>query len=135
MGRNGPPKHDQKIHTVSITEADREFGRVSLDVIAEAVAFLHKDGAVVLENVIEFAHLDTLNEVMCREAFQVADGPDHLNFGPETRNMDQAPPPRTELMFKDIWCNTFAAAVLSAVFGPPPVVHYANGNTALKAIG
>jgi hypothetical protein len=59
----------------------------------------------------------------------------HFNFGEETCNMDQAPPPTKELMFKDVWCNPFAAAVLAAVVGPKLVVHYANGNTALKATG
>jgi hypothetical protein len=49
--------------------------------------------------------------------------------------MDQAPSLTAELMFKDVWCNPFAAAVLSAVLGPKPVIHYANGNTALKATG
>jgi ectoine hydroxylase-related dioxygenase (phytanoyl-CoA dioxygenase family) len=49
--------------------------------------------------------------------------------------MDQAPPPRRDLMFKDVWCNPFAAAVLAGILGPQPVVHYANGNTALKATG
>jgi ectoine hydroxylase-related dioxygenase (phytanoyl-CoA dioxygenase family) len=38
-------------------------------------------------------------------------------------------------MFKDVWCNPFAAAILAATLGPKPVVHYANGNTALKATG
>ena len=49
--------------------------------------------------------------------------------------MDQAPPATPELMFKDIWCNPFAAAILAGMLGPRPVVHYANGNTALKATG
>ncbi len=38
-------------------------------------------------------------------------------------------------MFEDLWCNPFAAALLAGMLGPRPVVHYANGNTALKATG
>jgi hypothetical protein len=45
------------------------------DIVAEAVAFPHKDGIVVLDNVIQTAHLDTLNEAMWKEALQVADAP------------------------------------------------------------
>lgn len=49
--------------------------------------------------------------------------------------MDQAPPLIPSLMYKDIWANPVAVTVLSAILGPHPVCHYANGNTALKAKG
>jgi Phytanoyl-CoA dioxygenase (PhyH) len=47
--------------------------------------------------------------------------------------MDQAPPPAKELMYKDVWANSFVCAALAAVLGPRPTVHYAMGNTALQA--
>lgn len=128
--------YDQEIHIVSVLEADRKAETISPDFVAEAVAFLLKDGIVVLDNVIDTAHLDMLNEAMCKDAVKVAEDPyHHFNFGRQTGNTDQAPPPTKQLMFKDIWYNPFAAAVLSAVLGPKPTIHYANGNTALKASG
>lgn len=126
----------QAIHTVHIPESIRQLGKATNEIIAEAIAFLHRDGIVVLENAIDTSHLDTLNDILSKEALELASDPDHhFNFGKETQNMDQAPPPQLELMFKDIWCNSFAAAVLSGILGPHPAVHYANGNTALKATG
>jgi ectoine hydroxylase-related dioxygenase (phytanoyl-CoA dioxygenase family) len=136
MGSYQAQLFDQEIHTVHIPEAIRHSGKATNEIIAEAIGFLHKDGIVVLENAIDTAHLDTLNALLSKEALEIVEDPDHhFNFGKETRNMDQAPPPQLNLMFKDIWCNPFAAAVLAGILGPQPVVHYANGNTALKATG
>lgn len=128
--------HDQEIHAIHIPEAIRKTGIATNELIAEAIAFLHRDGIILLENVIDATHLDALNAVLSKEALEIAADPDHhFNFGKETQNMDQAPPPTRELMFNDVWCNPFAAAILAGMLGPRPVVHYANGNTALKATG
>lgn len=128
--------HDQEIHTIHIPESIRKAGTPTNDIIAEAISFLHHDGIIILGNAIETSHLDTLNAILSKEALEIAADPSHhFNFGKETQNMDQAPPPTRELMFKDVWCNPFAAAILAGILGPRPVVHYANGNTALKAIG
>ena len=126
--------HDQILHTIRISEDVRQSGKATADIVAEGAAFLHKDGIIVLENAIDTAHLDVLNAKLVPEALEIANNPSHhFNFGKDTRNMDQAPPPTKDLMFKDVWCNPFVAAVLAAVLGPRPVIHYANGNTALKA--
>ena len=136
MGSLQETRYDQKVHTVVIPEDVRKSGEATSEIIAEAVAFLHQDGIVILENAIDTAHIDILNKMLSKEALEIAEDPDHhFNFGKETRNMDQAPPPRRDLMFKDIWCNPFAAAICAGILGPRPVVHYANGNTALKATG
>lgn len=137
MGSYTSPKlYDQEVHTVSISESTRLSGVATPELIAEAAAFLHKDGIIVLDNAIDTAHIDAINAVLSKEALEIASDPNHhFNFGKETRNMDQAPPPTAALMFKDVWCNPFAAAVVAAVLGPKPVIHYANGNTALKATG
>lgn len=136
MESDRAPLFDQEIHTVHIPEVIRQTGTATKELIAEAIGFLHKDGIVILDNAIDSSHLDTLNALLSKEALEIASDPDHhFNFGKETQNMDQAPPPQLDLMFKDIWCNPFAAAVLGGILGPQPVVHYANGNTALKANG
>lgn len=128
------PYYDQTVRTVRVSDAARQAGRPSLEFVAEAVSYFHKDGIVILENVVDTTHLDHLNSILTPEALEIANNPNHhFNFGKHTRNMDQAPPPTKELMYKDIWANSFACAVLSAILGPRPVIHYANGNTALQA--
>lgn len=129
------PLYDQTVHVVHVPEEVRKSEVATLELIAEGAAFLHKDGIIILENAIDVAHLDALNGRLAPEALEIANDPQHhFNFGKHTRNMDQAPPPKKSMMFKDVWCNPFAAAILAAVLGPRPVVHYANGNTALKAL-
>lgn len=136
MGSVETQLYDQVIHKVMVPEDVRQSGKPTPEIVAEGAAFLHRDGIVILENAIDTAHLDTLNAILSKEALEIAEDPNHhFNFGKETRNMDQAPPPREDLMFKDVWCNPFAAAILAGILGPRPVVHYANGNTALKATG
>ena len=126
--------HDQEIHAVRVTDEQRERSQLDQDFIAEAVSFLHKDGIVILENVVDTSHIDHLNNILTPEALEIAEVPNHhFNFGKKTRNMDQAPPPTRELMYKDIWANFHVCAVLSAILGSRPVIHYANGNTALQA--
>ncbi|KAF2721196.1 phytanoyl-CoA dioxygenase family protein [Polychaeton citri CBS 116435] len=124
----------RSVHTIYIPEADRLSKSVTQDFILEAVTHLHHDGILILENAIDTSHLDTLNALLSKEAFELSRDPSHhSNFGEQTRNMDQAPPLTRDLMFDDVWNNHFAVAVLKAVLGGNVVCHYANGNTALQA--
>jgi ectoine hydroxylase-related dioxygenase (phytanoyl-CoA dioxygenase family) len=134
MGSLGRQVYDQTVHAIQIPEDVRQSGVATPEIVAEGAAFLHKDGIIVLDNAIDVVHVDALNDKLAPEALEIARDPNHhFNFGKHTSNMDQAPPPTKDLMFKDVWCNPFAAAILAAVQGPRPVIHYANGNTALKA--
>lgn len=127
---------DASVRTIAIPNGCRDTGRLSPELMAEALTFLHRDGIIILANAIDTEHLDALQAVLGPEAEEVAQDPDHhFNFGKETRNIDQAPPLDPELMYKDIWANPAAVAILKNVLGPDLVCHYANGNTALQATG
>ena len=131
---NGTVLHNQTVHAIPVPEAARVSGKVSPEFIAEAVTYLHRDGIIVLEDAIDESHLETLESMLGPEAEEIARDPNHhFNFGKQTRNMDQAPPLIPEFMYKDVWANQSAISVCSAILGPNPVCHYANGNTALKA--
>ncbi|KKY21350.1 putative phytanoyldioxygenase family protein [Phaeomoniella chlamydospora] len=136
MGSVEEQFYNQKIHKVIIPEIVRQSNKATNEIIAEAVAFLHKDGIVVLENVIDVSHIDTLNDILSKDVLEMISDPTRrFNFNKEARNIDTAPPPHRDLMFKDVWCNPFAAAICAGMLVPRPVIHYANGNTALKATG
>jgi ectoine hydroxylase-related dioxygenase (phytanoyl-CoA dioxygenase family) len=136
-----PRVHDQeswkkRVRTISLSDSARESGRLSPELMAEALTFLHRDGIIILANAIDTHHLDALQAILGPEAEVVAQDPDHhFNFGRETRNMDQAPPLEPEHMYRDVWANPAAVAILKNVMGPDLVCHYANGNTALQATG
>jgi hypothetical protein len=135
-----PSAHQQdqweRVRTIPLADFARESGRLTPETMAEALTFLHRDGIIILDNAIDTDHLDALQAILGPEAEQVANDPDHhFNFGRETRNMDQAPPLEPDLMYRDIWANPAAVAILKNVMGPELVCHYANGNTALHATG
>lgn len=124
------------VHTIHISDRTRQARFTTPDTIAEALTFLHRDGVLVLENVIETEHLDRLRQLLQPEAEEIAKDPTHhFNFGRHTRNMDRAPPTTLDLMFEDIWANRIAVSILQSLLGPELMCHYANGNTALKAKG
>jgi ectoine hydroxylase-related dioxygenase (phytanoyl-CoA dioxygenase family) len=135
-GQTSISAHEYGVQTIFLPDSARELGILSAELIAEALTFLHRDGIIILANAIDTDHIDALQAILGPEAEQVAQDPDHhFNFGRDTRNMDQAPPLVPELMYRDIWANPAAIAILKNVMGPELVCHYANGNTALQAIG
>lgn len=60
------------IHTLYISDQSRQAGFATHETIAEALTYLHRDGVLVLENVIEVEHLDRLRELLQPEAEEVA---------------------------------------------------------------
>merc|ERR1711939_725374 len=50
-------------------------------------------------------------------------------------NVSQYPPVVTDMMYKDVYANPIAGAVLAALLGPRPKLRYLHGNTALKGVG
>lgn len=130
---NGTTKlHNQEVHKMQIADSVRDSGIATPEIIAEAVTYLHRDGIVVLENVIDPSHVDALQAKLGPEAEEIARNPNH-HFNWNKGNMDQAPPLIPELMFDDVWANSIVVSVLSSILGPSPICHYANGNTALKS--
>ncbi|KAK0251749.1 hypothetical protein LTS09_013209 [Friedmanniomyces endolithicus] len=99
--RSDHSRYNQVVHEIHIPNEMREHGEVSDEVIAEVIAYLHRDGILVLANAISPSHLDDLEAVLGPEAEEIAKDPQHhFNFGKSTRNMDQAPPLIPELMYK-----------------------------------
>lgn len=128
---NGHRLHNQEVRKIHIQDSDRQ-SAATPEIIAEAVTYLHRDGIVVLENAVDPAHIDALEARLGPEADEIARNSDH-HFNWNKGNMDQAPPLIPDLMFEDVWANPSAVSILSAILGPSPVAHYANGNTALKS--
>ncbi|KAF2964187.1 hypothetical protein GQX73_g9369 [Xylaria multiplex] len=124
----------RSISTVIIPEEIRVTGICPQNITAVALKHLHESGIVVLRNAVTAASLDRLNTTMAPEAIRLAkiDG-QHFNFGARCGNINQGPPLDDSLMLSDVWVNPFVLSVLAAMLGPYPVLHYACGNTALKA--
>ncbi|KAK5674195.1 hypothetical protein LTS10_013032 [Elasticomyces elasticus] len=140
MGSMSEPLLFQEPTIVKISEDERISGNMAIEHIAEAVIALHRDGFVVLENVVDQEHCDVLDKLMCEEAEKMAKDQktiwnDNVHAPKEKRsgNMQHAPPLQPELMYEDIWANKLTATVVAAILGPNPRCNFADGNTALGA--
>lgn len=60
---------------VKLSDDERASGQMTVEHIAEAVIALHRDGFVVLENVVDPEHCDKLDVLMCEEADRMATDP------------------------------------------------------------
>ncbi|KAK5189614.1 hypothetical protein LTR99_006147 [Exophiala xenobiotica] len=130
------PFQHQNVVVVHLSDEERTSGNLEPSNIGKAVAAMHRDGIVVLENAVDVEHVDTLNNILSEEAKIMATLPtthfnDFSTDGNPIGNMSQGPPLSTDLMYEDIWANSPADQVLSYILGPRPCVNYVNGNTAL----
>ncbi|KAK0942941.1 hypothetical protein LTR29_005513 [Friedmanniomyces endolithicus] len=80
--RSDHSRYNQVVHEIHIPNEMREHGEVSDEVIVEAIAYLHRDGILILANAISPSHLDDLEAVLGPEAEEIAKDPQHhFNFG------------------------------------------------------
>ena len=101
-----------------------------------ALEALESDGLVALENAVDTAHLDKLNERMASDAEILWARPNtHVNFNPDCNNIQQEPVPLEGYVFDDVIANPWAAIILESALGPQPQVRLYSANTAFKATG
>ena len=95
-----------------------------------AVEALRTDGLVLLNDVVDPAHLDVLHRRMLADidAFRARpDAPYNWNPG----NLQQDPPPFPPFLFADVLLNPYVISVTASVLGPGVKNVMYGGNTAL----
>ena len=118
------------MNAIDITPDERTSGQMTAEHRAAAVRALNEDGFVVLNDVVDRAHLDTLRERMMADLEKILarkDAPFNFNTG----NLQQDPPPFPPYLFRDVLVNDLVIAVTKAVLGPGVKNSYYSGNTAL----
>ena len=93
---------------------------------------LRTDGLVLLNDVVDPAHLDVLHERMTADLDAygpAADAPYNWNAG----NLQQDPPPFPPYLFPDVPLNRFVITVTASVLGPGLKNVMYSGNTALPS--
>ncbi|KAH7398542.1 phytanoyl-CoA dioxygenase family protein [Pyrenochaeta sp. MPI-SDFR-AT-0127] len=109
---------------------EREQGNLSQRNLEIAIRALTRDGLVVLEDMVDHAILDRLNEQMVKDAYELQareDSPFNYNRG----NIQQDPPLSNEWFSDDIFINPIVTHVTSTMLGPKPSLRFVSGNTAL----
>lgn len=78
---------------VKLSDEERISGKIVEENVAIAVAAMHSHGLVVLENAVDVAHADALNEILTSEAQEMAKLPTtHFN---DVRTLVRENNPRT----------------------------------------
>jgi hypothetical protein len=116
--------------SIDISEDDRAAGRLSGDALRVALEALRDDGFVVLNDVVDPAHLDVLHDRIIADVEALQARPDApYNWNPG--NLQQDPPPFPPYLFSDVLLNPFVISVTAAVLGPGVKNVMYSGNTAL----
>lgn len=70
----------QSVVSIPLSNTERDNQTINEEHAGAAVAALHRDGIVVLENAVNVAHIDTLNQLLTAEADTLASLPTtHFN--------------------------------------------------------
>ncbi|KAJ4352354.1 uncharacterized protein N0V89_007702 [Didymosphaeria variabile] len=95
-----------------------------------AIRALERDGLVVIEDLVQHATLDKLNNKMVEDAYDLQsrkDSPFNYNKG----NIQQDPPMVKEFFSEEVFTNPIVTQVTSTALGPKPSLRFMSGNTAL----
>ncbi len=117
---------------IDVSEDDRAVGRLTGGQLRAAVDALRSDGFVVLNDVVDPAHLNILHERMIADLDALKarpDAPYNWNAG----NLQQDPPPFPPYLFGDVLLNPFVISVTSAMLGLRIKNVMYGGNTALPS--
>lgn len=117
---------------IPVTDAERAEGTLTPEHKAQAVEAIHRDGAVVLQNVVSQNSIQVLREKMFADLQAFLDRPDapyNFNMG----NVQQDPPPFPPYLFKDVLLNDLVIDVTEGVLGKGLVNAFYSGNTAIKS--
>ena len=96
-----------------------------------ATRAIHRDGLVVLEDVIEHSKLDALNQKMVEDALKLQSAGDASPYNYNKGNIQQDPPTTKQYFEPSIFLNPLATQVTSSILGPRPRLSFLSGNTAL----
>lgn len=117
---------------LDITAEEVASRQMSAEHLEAAVHAVRTDGFVVLNNVIELAHLDVLRDKMLADVdafLKREDAPFNFN----TSNVQQDPPPFPPYLFRDVLLNDMAVAVTQGVLGKGVKNNFYSGNTAVPS--
>jgi len=117
---------------LDFTPDELRSGQMSPAKLETATNALKHDGYVVLNGVIDPAHLDSLRERMLDDLQKILkrdDTPFNFNAG----NVQQDPPPMHPYLFRDVLLNDLVIAVTQATLGKGVKNSFYSGNTALPS--
>ena len=117
---------------IDVTADEVASGVMTAEHVATAVEALRTDGFVILNDIVDTAHLDVLHERMLADLVALQERPDApYNWHPG--NVQQDPPPFPPYLFRDVLVNDMVICVTKAVLGPGIKNVMYGGNNALPS--
>ena len=129
-----PPGLPTQPSTVTASAEERKAGKWSRENLQRAIELFHRDGLLVMDNIIDPSDLVKLRESMIETAKEVKlqkSDPREYNHGIKS-NFLQAPPMTTpELLFPSVYQNPFLVQIAEAYLGSGLCMPFITANTAL----
>ena len=116
--------------TIDVTDDEKAQGQLTAAHLAAATEAMKSDGIVVLENVVDLAHLAVLKERMLADVDEILRRP-NLPIQFTAGNIQQDPPPFPEYLFRDILVNDLVISVAKSLLGTGLTNDFYSGNTNL----
>jgi hypothetical protein len=118
--------------SIPVSQGEKDAGQLRPEHFERAVQALKVDGIVVLENIIDPKHVETLRERVFADIDLLLarkDRPFNWNSG----NLQQNPPPFRPYLFRDVLVNDLVIQVTHAILGNGLKNSFYSGNTAIKS--
>jgi ectoine hydroxylase-related dioxygenase (phytanoyl-CoA dioxygenase family) len=106
--------------------------RLSPESLATALAAIETDGFVVLEDVVDLAHVELIRDRMLVDVQLLINRPD-APFNWNRGNVQQDPPPFPPYIFADVMSNEFAIQIAREILGNGLYNAFYSGNTAMPS--
>ena len=122
------------IVALDVTPAEVTSGRIAPAHLEAAARALREDGIVVLNGVVDLAHIAALRAKMLEDVpayLARTDAPFNFNTG----NVQQEPPPFAPYLYKDVLLNDLVIAVTHSLLGDGLHNGFYSGNTAVAGSG
>lgn len=97
--------------------------------VEQAISSIRSEGYVVLENIINHDHLDTLRERMDADSRKLIKAEKWGGAGMLKGHLQQGPPPFAPYIFQDIVANPFIIQITKELLGEGVYNNFYNGNT------
>lgn len=113
---------------LDLTAEERDSEKLLEETVEKACEAICADGFVVLNDVVEHAHLDVMRERMAEDLdkiLKLPTVPHNFVWG----NVQQDPPPYKDYVFRDVVTNPWVAQISRALLGDGVFNDYYSGNS------
>ncbi|RGP67425.1 putative tpr domain [Fusarium sporotrichioides] len=119
-----------------VQPSSREVKNLTLDSrnLEKAVRHMHRDGLVIVEDVVPHHDIDLLNKKMIEDAHVLQARGDKGPFNYNKGNIQQDAPPVAEYFKSSIFTNPIATQITTAMMGPRPKWTFCSANSAMATL-